>query len=168
MDNSVKTSVTITVTNEQKQAIKALFESQNWLWPEEESGREFDPDNVEPGFKINHDDNSMECPHCLCRPCITAESHRQSWWPQNDFVPHHLNSKDRKKCYRAFWTMLFHRNVWRDLRYRQRKTIALQRNGRRGHVCIHKRDIMPDCVVKLVHRWYPNRQGESYMGHMWE
>ena len=66
MDNSVKTSVTITVTNEQKQAIKVLFESQNWLWPEEESGREFDPDNVEPGFKINHDDNSMECPHCLC------------------------------------------------------------------------------------------------------
>ena len=96
MDNSVKTSVKSTVTNEQKQAAKALFKSQNWLWQEEESGRELDLGNVEPGFAINHDDNSMECRHCFYRPCITTESHRQSWWPQTDLVPHYLNSKDRK------------------------------------------------------------------------
>jgi len=31
----------------------------------------------------------------------------------------------------------------------------------------HKRDIMPDCVLKLVRGWLPNPPAKPYMGHKW-
>ena len=65
--------------------------------------------------------------------------------------------------------MLFHRDVWRDERYRERKAQALGlHNGHHRFVWLHKRDIMPNCVLTLVRDWYPNLPKDAYMGHLWQ
>jgi hypothetical protein len=33
---------------------------------------------------------------------------------------------------------------------------------------LHKRDIMPHCVVDLVRTKYPNPKDKPYMGHKWQ
>ena len=64
--------------------------------------------------------------------------------------------------------MLFHRIVFRDDRYLSKKRLAMDRDPRLRHYVWHRRDIMPDCVLKLVRGWLPNLDGDEYMGHMWE
>ena len=78
------------------------------------------------------------------------------------------NAQLRKDKYKRFWTMLFHRNVWKDPRYRERKRRALQHDPRRKNYVYHKRDIMPKCVIDLVRHWLPNLNNQPYMGHMWQ
>lgn len=178
MDNSTTHSVTLSLTNEQEQFVKELFASKNWPWPIQEEEQcneetEFDPENIDPGYKIDHNSDYDECPHCLCQPCITNDMNRQLWWPTSSALPyaqpHHFNTKERKKCYKKFWTMLFHRDVWRDPRYKQRKAEALGLDPRRNRFeWMHRRDIMPNCVLKCVRQWYPNEPNVDYQGHLWE
>lgn len=122
-----------------------------------------------PGFQIPQVEGRLECSHCLCKPCITDECNRQLWWPTEDQGAFLHNHKQRKEAYKRFWTMLFHRNVWNDTRYIERKCDALGVDPGRNHYgWIHRRDIMPDCVIDLVRGWYPNPKGVQYMGHKWE
>ena len=109
---------------------------------------------------------SEECPYCLCGPCITSEENRQLWWETESVPPHAQNRKLRKEAYRKFWTMLLHKGVWNHPDYKAKKQEALAEEGRR---CVfHRRDILPECVLKTVRGWYPNPPGRNYMGHLWE
>ena len=159
------------LTSEQKNAIKELFSARHWDYKElnskeDQDNNDFDPDNIEPEYVVKHSDNDPECPHCLCRPCITTQ--RQQWYPQAPAPPDVMNSIRRKRCYKSFWTRLFHRRVWRDVRYLARKHAALGLDAQRNRFVYHKRDIMPNCVLDLVRSWYPNPKGVRYMGHRWE
>lgn len=78
------------------------------------------------------------------------------------------NTHRRKDKYKRFWTMLFHRNVWADPRYKERKRRVLQDDPHRRNHVYHRRDIMPKCVFYLVIHWLPNLKDQPYIGHMWE
>lgn len=175
-ENSTASFTGYRFTQEQKDAIKNLFQEKGWDYEKcHESNAagvsdSFDPHDVAPGYVIpqSSDPHDLECLHCFCTPCITDDQRRQAWWPQNPAVPHVLNSQDRKKCYKSFWTMIWQRAAFRDVRYRQRKEEALRRDGQRRQYLYHRRDIMPNCVVELVRNWYPNPKDIPYMGHLWE
>ena len=109
-----------------------------------------------------------ECMFCLCRPCITHERNRQLWWEQQNGAPHLRNSGLRKEKYQRFWTMMYHRDAWKDPRYLAEKLKALQADPRHRKYEWHRRDIMPKCVLSLVRTWFPNPDGVPYMGHLWE
>ena len=64
--------------------------------------------------------------------------------------------------------MMFHRRVWDDPRYKRKKQLALQSDPRFRRYVWHRRDIMPNCVLTIVHQWLPKPQGAPYMGHMWD
>ena len=70
--------------------------------------------------------------------------------------------------YRRFWTMMYHRQVWDDPKYVEKKALALQRRPGRKRLVYHRRDIMPNCVIDLVRTWYPNPEKVPYMGHKWD
>lgn len=105
----------------------------------------------------------VECEYCLCQPCVLHDNNRQAWWPQDNSEPAENNSGLRKNLYYKFWTMLYHRGVWDDERYIQRKRQATENIDR----AIIRREIMPVCVLDRVREWLPNVQGQPYMGHKW-
>ncbi len=167
------------VTAEQRETIMQLFVHNDWDYRQLDCQNSAnyssqDPDavsddEISPGFIIPQQALESECASCLCRPCITHVYHRQMWWEDTARTPSIFNSRLRKAAFKRFWTMLFHRDVWRDPRYKERKLAALQNDPRRRRYCwYHKRDILPDCVLKLVRGWYPNPTGIPYMGHFWE
>jgi len=173
--------VAINMTALQHEVIKNLFGHNDWEYEEilvqqrtgelptqDQQGEE---ENYNPGFIIEQDHTENECAYCLCKPCITHEKNRQLWWEDEDHEPQEWNSGLRKDLYKRFWTMLYHRKVWVDPRYITRKDNALQQDPKykkfawiRGY---HKRDLMPECVLKLVRRWFPNPPSAVYMGHRW-
>lgn len=168
--------VTLKMTQEQKEKVKHFFEQNNWDFTEktvasqtlDDGDDDFDPSDCGPEGVIKQDESQDECPHCLCRPCITNEQNRQEWWV-NQQPAHILNSVSRKGCYKNFWTMLYHRRVWVDPRYKARKCRALGLDPDQNRLqWIHQRDIMPNCVLDLVRDWLPNPKGIPYMGHRWE
>ena len=163
------------LTHEQKHAIKELFTAKGWKYEEITIASEnisecndFDPDKFEPGYVVKKDECAVECPFCYCSPCVTHENNRQAWWLHNPQPPNILNSKSRKKCFKSFWTMLYHRRAWLDPRYVNKKQTARGIDARHNRYEWHRRDIMPNCVLKLVRTWYPNPKDIPYMGHMWE
>ena len=52
------------------------------------------------------------CDQCLCAPCVTDETNRQSWWPTENSTARKTNNTKRKILYKKFWTMLCHRGVF--------------------------------------------------------
>jgi hypothetical protein len=169
-------TITLKATPEQIEAIKALYVQNNWEYTATVGDKstksekdDFDPDQYESTFVIKQDSDEEECPHCFCKPCITNDRNRQQWWIGQPRPCSRLNNKARKPCYKKFWTMLFHRRVWKDARYLQRKKAALglDPNFNMFH-WMHRRDIIPNCVLKTVRNWYPNPEGLPYLGHMWE
>ena len=103
------------------------------------------------------------------KPCITNEQNRQLWWETENHPSNQRNTGLRKDKYKRFWTMMFHREVWKDPRYLAEKTRVLQRDRRfRNNFEWHRRDIMPKCVLELVREWFPNPLGVPYLGHLWE
>ena len=89
------------------------------------------------------------------------------WW-ENEMQPKHSrNHCLRKEKYKYCWTMMFHREVWKDDRYLAKKQLALERDPKYKKFIWHKRDIMPLCVLKLVRSWHPNPDSIPYMGHLW-
>jgi hypothetical protein len=125
-------------------------------------------ENINEHFIIQQDPNQEECVYCFCRPCITNESNRQLWWESNTHPSHQRNHSLRKEKYKRFWTMMYHRNVWIHQSYIQKKSRALAEDPRFKEYVWHRRDIMPDCVLKLVRHWFPNPRNVPYMGHLWE
>ncbi len=166
-----KQLLSLDVTQEQYDAIKELFTQRGWEWtPGVRETSESSPIDSNSGSvtgpPINpHIAGQHECPHCLCSPCITSEQFRQLWWPQNSVAPHDRNSGLRKKNYYKFWGMLKNRGIWEDPRYQQRKIAAMPQ---RISYIFHKRELMPDCVIKLVRYWHPNVASQPYLGHTWE
>jgi hypothetical protein len=126
-----------------------------------------------PRFVIQQQEDAVECPYCLCRPCITNDNNRQMWWETEQQPARAENSGTRKRLYKYFWTMLYHRLVWEDPRYIARKQAALGQDPRQQQLAwsgtrfIHERDLMPECVLKLVRWWLPNPAKVPYMGHKW-
>ena len=169
--------VSIVMTREQREVIQALFTHNDWDYKEvgerEQFSRHGDEDEIEiPGMIIPPVQGALECPYCLCRPCITDQSHRQLWWEDEPQVAHERNSLIRKGLYKKFWTMLFHRMAWNDPRYMAKKAAVLNQDANRRYNVwaggrLNKRDIMPECVLKLVRGWYPNPSHMQYMGHRW-
>jgi hypothetical protein len=119
-----------------------------------------------PAVDINHPDD--QCPACFCKPCCTHNDNRQLWWPDVNVPPNRINRSLRLRVYKYFWAMLLNRGVWKQQRYLDRKTRAMDLDPRLKNYEWHKREIMPDCVIKTVRAWYPNMDGESYIGHQWE
>lgn len=167
--------VLLFMTPEQRLAVQAFFGHNNWDYIEKNEVPELEYDDadlgLDPGFVIQQNPHADECAHCLCRPCITDPSNQQMWWEVEIQAPHERNSSIRKGIYKRSWTMLFHRLVWKDQRYLLKKKTVLQECNNRqlvwGGGRYHKRDIMPDCVLKLVRYWYPNPAILDYMGHRW-
>lgn len=110
-----------------------------------------------------------ECPQCLQAPCVTEEQWRQARWPKEGKLQHLVNSEKRKKLYWNFYSKLYNAGTWKDARYMMRKQEALRRDkGRKKMYKWHRRELMPNCVLKLVRGWLPNPDGVPYMGHYWE
>lgn len=163
--------LSLEVTQEQKDAIYHFFAHNDWEFKEVQipsNNNQSRDDSGEGDYFIEQNDNFDECLHCFCRPCITNERNRQLWWETDNQIEHERNSQLRKEKYKRFWTNLFHRGVWKDPRYLERKCVALRRDFRRKKYIYHRRDLMPKCVIELVRHWYPNLQDKEYMGHMWE
>ena len=89
-------------------------------------------------------------------------------WEDNNEAPCRRNSALRKEKYKRFWTMMFHRDAWKDPHYQAEKLRALRADPRHRKYEWHRRDIMPKCVLSLVRQWFPNPAGVPYMGHLWE
>ena len=99
--------------------------------------------------------------------------------PDNDnpkFKPKRArkNVSKRYKLYKKFWTLLFQANAFADDRYLERKQAMLARKkqkyraqGREEMVekCVFSnRELLPNCVVTQVRKWYPNPKGVPYKG----
>lgn len=125
-------------------------------------------EEVNQHFRIQQDHNSSECIYCYCRPCITDEVNRQLWWETDTHPKHRRNRNLRKEIYKRFWTMMYHRDVWNHPCYVHKKRRALEQDPRFRNLVWHRRDIMPDCVIKCVRGWFPNPDNIPYMGHLWE
>ena len=172
-------SVTLVVNEEQRGAISQLFQEKHWEYTEKDTEGECldESMSVTPetsnqvtcsGFSIPHGRESEECHYCLCRSCITNERNKQQWWELGANSKHRKNNCHRKELYKRFWTMLYHRGAWGDPRYQEKKKQVLGIPTMKGEPVWHRRDIMPDCVIKLVRFWFPNPDDMEYMGHMWD
>jgi len=172
----------IRVTNLQHDVIHNLFGHNDWEFEEVPQANEEDNVPIEPqedgqpdgpGYIIPQNSEENECPYCLCRPCITSEDNRQMWWEDRNHAAHDWNNGLRREHYKRFWTMLYHRQVWQDERYIARKNSALEQDPHHtlyawGGGYKHRRDLMPECVLKLVRGWFPKPPHKNYMGHKWQ
>jgi len=166
-----KRPLLINVTDLQRETICNLFLHNDWDFEEMDLDIENEdetPETTKRKYKIEQKNGFDECPTCLCKPCITDELHRQMWWETENTAPSRQNHSLRKERYKGFWTMLFHREVFNDERYKARKLRALQEDPSRKKLMWHRRDLLPKCVLQLVRGWFPNPPDIPYMGHMWE
>ena len=168
--------ISLAITDEQELALQAFFAHNDWDWDKaviEKGDKEKATPTDEPAppdaaVPMPGEGQGSLCPHCLCEPCITAPHNRQAWWPSHPQEPKPGNSGSCKDCYRKFWAMLSNFGIWRKPAYLSKKAVALGRDPRRKTFVYHRREIMPDCVIKEVRHWFPNEEGKPYMGHMWD
>ena len=126
-DTKEKTVLKLNVTQEQWDTIEHLFAYYDWKFDEVESSDLSIPCGADfkPGYIVEQSLTAEECPYCLCKPCITDDSNKQQWWAKEVQPASVHNHKQRKDAFRRFWTMLFHRRVWLDERYLQKKKTGL-------------------------------------------
>ena len=170
--NNLKTKniVIKRIKSEQIEAIEKLFQENNWnlelsISNEGINSYECETDVAKSEYVILPIEKETRCPHCFCQPCITNDQNRQQWWGQGPHEPQIQNSGKRKNCYRRFWTMMAHRRVWDIEEYQQKRQNDLLLH--RDECVIVFREIMPDCVLEIVRKWYPNPVHVPYMGHKW-
>ena len=178
-EESESSLLTLRVTQEQRDVITALFLHNGWDMNEvgtvnaerADTNAHYEAcDN----YRIAQDPQVDECESCLCRPCITSEGNRQLWWEETPQIASFLNGQRRKGHYKRFWTCLLHRGAWHHHIYVARKNALLsQEVGLENIVMVgpgsvsHCRDIMPECVLKMVRHWLPNPKCKDYIGHKW-
>ena len=164
------------LTEEQRLAIIAFFQRNNWNYTETTSPEQAVPPeddlDPEPGYVLPQDPDATDCVFCLCRVCIMDALNQQLWWQSESQEAHERNSVVRKGSYKHFWTVLFHRGAWLDPRCKQKKADAFQQDHNRQHYVwgggkAHKCDIMPDYVLQCVRSWYRNPPSLQHMGHHW-
>ena len=81
--------------------------------------------------------------------------------------PRSMGLRKRRYCYRKFWVFLYHRRVWGLEKYQDKKAVMITMRAGGAAAVQTKREIMPDCIVNLVRKWYPNPPNIAYMGHRW-
>lgn len=182
-----KELITIIVTLDQKEAIRAFFAHHNWdleiveekEFKENISNTEYlneatndcststSGDQATSSGEVADDDNCRNdpqfCTECLSSPCVTV--HHQAWLGPGQ-RPKAGNNLLRKVRYKKFWKMLDDRGLWRNPVYLKRKQEMYKREVG-GEITFIKREIIPNCVLNLVRSLYPNPPGVDYMGHMW-
>ena len=178
------------VLDSQEKAIRKLFKDSEWDFDEvlhmdnqektvtseirpviDEKVETTSAEELRIGYPVRisqPEEGEEECPHCFCTPCVTDNRNRQMWWEARQHQARPRNSNARKIMYKKFWSMLQVRGLWNTDRYKTRKGQALQRDPRRTRHVYHRRELMPNCVLKLVRGWLPNLPNTPYMGHMWE
>ena len=75
-----------------------------------------------------------------------------------------MNAKQRKGLYQRFWSVMQNCGAWKDEHYQRKKVEA---GGNRGFAW-HRREIMPECVLRQCREWFPNPDKVRYMGHKWQ
>ena len=165
--------ISILVTEEQEEEIKNLFRTRNWnfqtvLHHSMSSQACGLAPEAEPPIASHQDDCDQECSFCFCAPCVTNLRYRQMWWPTRSLVPSVQNRGIRLGLYKKFWACLYNRHYWIEPRYQEKKISAMQEDPKLKNFVCHRRDIMPDCVVKRVRNWFPKTEKEHYVGHRWE
>lgn len=104
-----------------------------------------------------------QCPSCFLTPCIVQQVQGVGWIGPGQGPSHH-NSGIRKTLYRRFWHSIANCGGWMLRQYLDRKTQAA---GTPAAV-MHRREVMPQCVLTFCRDLYPNPKDKPYMGHMWE
>lgn len=177
--------LSLSVTEEQKLAIQAFFNHNDWDFNEipqtnnnnndnsnNEDNEETDTVDAEENevetrsedtIDVN-DQNDDVCQECFCLPCVTTN--RQAWLG-NGQMAHNRNSGIRKQKYKLFWRMLQDRGAWSNPRYLRKKSRLLNRDRVDDSVVVVRREVMPDCILNLVRDLYPNPKSKPYMGHKW-
>ena len=138
MENQSGQSVlSLCVTEEQRLAIQAFFNHNDWDFNEvstsstnqREENMCNDQENTENDQETVHNEQSgsdpeMEpndedvCEECFCSPCVTTN--RQNWLGTGQRA-HARNSAVRKQKYKLFWRMMQDRGAWSHSRYLIRK-----------------------------------------------
>ena len=159
------------LTDVQEDRLRQFMQEENW--PEEDvmrgyveqenlpEGDDRDdgamPDNIPRYVVVQRRDGFEECLECFAQPCVMHPNNKQEWWPQQPAAASAHNHVYRRRLYRDFHTMLYHRGIWGDERY-----LAKKANMEGATI---RREVMPDCVCRWVRYWYPNPPGIPYMGH---
>ena len=86
------------------------------------------------------------------------------WWPDLSEGPKHANAAIRKRLYQRFWAMLHNCGAWQDVRYLRKKVNKCLKQS----FTWHKREVMPECVLRQCREWPPNPKNVPYMGHKWK
>ena len=111
--------------------------------------------------------NNMEletavCPECFLAPCCTSYD--------NNFVgagqpASNCNPAIRRVRYRKYWSVISNLGGWTKESYIAKKR---RRTYEAGENVLHRREIMPKCVLNQLRNLYPNPDGQPYIGHKWE
>lgn len=163
--------ISLRVTVEQRDEIVNFLQNRGWNnvvvnRPDRDQVIEnYNRIRVAPNNPLPQEVGGEKCNNCFCMPCVTDERNRQLWWLQVPEVARWGNNASRKECYKKFWTFLYQRGVWALEEYLQKKSALMEARG--ANFIRTKREVMPECVVDLVRRWYPNPGDNLYMGHRW-
>eukprot|EP00058_Branchiostoma_floridae_P027252 XP_002612743.1 hypothetical protein BRAFLDRAFT_97277 [Branchiostoma floridae] len=115
-----------------------------------EQGAQQDP---EPGpSRSTTTTQHPECPDCFLRPCITAfpaSKIGETGAMLHRNKPRRGNASIRRAKYKKFWGQIKNSGGWKDERYLARKLARM----RADNITSAKRELMPDCVVKLPRFW---------------
>ena len=76
----------------------------------------------------------------MCQPCTVD---LPPTYLRGSASPHDANDEKRHVLYRKFWRTLKGLGLWEDAEYLRRKEMRTTKEDRR--------DIMPDCVIKVEH-----------------
>lgn len=121
-----------------------------------------DQENTNVTNEVNSVDSECpHCPHCFLPTCVT-EVNKEAVWLGDGREACLENAGTRRNIYFRYWNCLSNLDAWDHPLYIAKKTA-----GAEGSV-YHKREIMPNCVLKKVRGLYPNPTDCPYMGHKWE
>ena len=106
------------------------------------------------------------CPYCFLNPCVATV--RQGWLGEGQ-AARMGNNSIRKEKYRKYWSVMSALGAWNHPLYVAKKMRALGHQDENNEIVWAGRqsirEIMPECVLKLVQGLYPNLPGVPYMGH---
>ena len=120
-----------------------------------------DPEDGDPENDVGQ---NMGCPFCFLNPCIVNQC-RNAHWIGPGQAPSDHNPAIRKTIYYRFWSAVANLGGWNMPQYLAKK---VRIGGGVPGIVYHKREIMPDCILKFVRSMYPNPQSVPYLGHRWE
>ena len=110
------------------------------------------------------DGGREECVFCFCSLCVTNVGQQ---WLGHGQSAHKRNSRNRKKLFRKFWSMLNTHRAWQHPLYVRKKAITICWDHADEIVVHVLREIMPEYVLKLVRGLYPNLPDTPYLRHKW-